>query len=115
MVFETRIIYLKKPKLVKPILIEGLPGLGLVGRIAAEHLIKELKATKFAELYSPDFPPQFDIQKDGTGKMRKIEFYYYKAKNKKAKDAIILIGDDQGLTVQSQYAISELIIKEFKI
>jgi len=114
MSFETRIVFLKKPRLNKPVLIEGLPGLGLVGRIAAEHMIKELKAVKFAELYSPDFPPQFDIQKDGTGKMRKLEFYYYKAKNKQQKDAIILIGDDQGLTVQSQYAISDLIIKVFK-
>ncbi len=114
MVFETRIVYLKKPKLSKPVLIEGLPGLGLVGRIAAEHLVNELKLEKFAELYSPDFPPQFDIQKDGTGKMRKIEFYFYKAKKKTEKDFIVLIGDDQGLTVQSQYAISELIVKEFK-
>ena len=102
MTFETNIKILKNPKLNKPVLIEGLPGLGLVGRIAAEHLINELKAVKFAELYSPDFPPQYDLQKDGTGKMRKIEFYYYKAKTKTQKDAIILIGDDQGLTVQSQ-------------
>jgi len=38
------------------ILIEGLPGLGMVGKIAVKYLIKQLKAKKFAELYSPHFP-----------------------------------------------------------
>lgn len=39
-----------------PVLIEGLPGLGLVGKIAIRYLIKQLKAQKFAYLYSPHFP-----------------------------------------------------------
>ena len=33
-----------------PILIEGLPGLGLVGKIALRYLIKQLKAKKVAYL-----------------------------------------------------------------
>ena len=43
-------------KLKDPILIEGLPGLGMVGNIAMQYLIKQLKAKKFAKLYSPHFP-----------------------------------------------------------
>ena len=39
-----------------PVLIEGLPGLGLVGKIALRYLIKQLKAKKVAYLYSPHFP-----------------------------------------------------------
>ena len=39
-----------------PVLIEGLPGLGLVGKIAMRYLIKQLKAQKIAYLYSPHFP-----------------------------------------------------------
>ncbi len=42
----------EKPKLNNPILIEGLPGIGFVANIAALHLIKELKAKKFAEIIS---------------------------------------------------------------
>ena len=102
---ENEIHLIEEPKLKNPVLIEGLPGLGLVGRIGAEYLINELQAKKFAELYSPDFPPQVAIMPDGTMKMRKNEFYYYKAKKESERDLIILIGDDQGLTVQSQYAL----------
>ena len=81
-----------------------MPGLGLVGRLACEHLVNELKAKKFADLYSPDFPPQVSIQPDGTLQMRRNEFYYHKAK-KGQQDLIIFLGDDFGLTVQSQYAL----------
>jgi len=48
----------KMPKLTNPILIEGLPGIGNVGKLAVEHLIDTIKAKKFAEIYSKDFPPQ---------------------------------------------------------
>ncbi|MFH0986849.1 MAG: proteasome assembly chaperone family protein, partial [Candidatus Micrarchaeota archaeon] len=85
-----------------------LPGLGLVGMLAAEHLVSELKAKKFAELYSPDFPPQVTIKQDSTIAARKNEFYYWKAEEKGQKDIIILVGDDQGLTVQSQYHLCGL-------
>ncbi len=34
----------KKPKLNNPILIEGLPGIGNVGKVAVDFLIEELKA-----------------------------------------------------------------------
>ena len=44
---ETFVKYLgTKPKLKEPILIEGLPGFGQVGRLVAEHLVKELKGKK---------------------------------------------------------------------
>ena len=41
--------YTKKPKLNDAMLIEGLPGVGNVGKLAAEHLIEQLNAKKFAE------------------------------------------------------------------
>lgn len=109
---KTEIRIQEKPDLESPVLIEGLPGLGLVGKLASEHLIKELDAKKFGELYSPDFPPQVVIQPDSTIRMRKNEFYYCKAKKDNQKDMIILVGDDQGLTVQSQYNICDLILDE---
>ena len=35
---------LKKPELKNPVLVCGLPGSGFVGKLAVEHLIKELGA-----------------------------------------------------------------------
>lgn len=109
---KTEIRIQKNPDLESPVLIEGLPGLGLVGKLASEHLISELDAKKFGELYSPDFPPQVVIQPDSTVRMRKNEFYYWNADKKGQKDLIIVVGDDQGLTVQSQYKICDMILDQ---
>jgi len=100
----------KKPKLNNPIFIEGLPGIGNVGKLAVEHLIEMTKAKKFAEIYSKDFPPQVFINPDGTIKLVNNEFYYFKAKKKNQKDLILLTGDYQGLSSQGQYELVESIL-----
>jgi len=99
----------KKPKLNNPILIEGLPGIGNVGKLAVEHLIEETKAKKFAEIYSKDFPPQVFINTDGTVKLVNNEFYYLKSK-KNERDIVLLTGDYQGLSSQGQYELVEKIL-----
>ena len=66
----------RKPVLKEPILIEGLPGIGNVGKLAVEHLIEEIGAKKFVEIYSKDFPPQVFINTDGTIKLVNNELYY---------------------------------------
>ena len=100
----------RKPKLVNPILIEGLPGIGNVGKLAVEHPIDNIKAKKFAELYCKDFPPQVFINSDGTIELVKNEFYYWKAKKKNQRDIIFLTGDYQGLSSQGQYELVEKIL-----
>ncbi|RLF41487.1 MAG: proteasome assembly chaperone family protein [Thermoplasmata archaeon] len=100
----------RKPKLVNPILIEGLPGIGNVGKLAVEHLIDSIGAKKFAELYCKDFPPQVFINPDGTIELVKNEFYYWKAKKKEQRDLILLTGDYQGLSSQGQYELVEKIL-----
>ena len=80
--------YLEKPRLKNPILIEGLPGIGNVGRIAASYLIKELKAKKFAELYSHYFLPLVILQENASVHLLKCELYYKKAKD---RDIVFLI------------------------
>ena len=106
---EATVIYLEKPDLKEPILIEGLPGVGNVGKLAAEHLIDEIKAKKFAEIYSSDFPPQVFVNPDGTIRLVKNELYYWKGEGK-AKDLIILTGDYQGLSSKGQYLLAEAVL-----
>jgi len=100
----------KKPKLKTPILIEGLPGIGNVGKLAVEHLIEVMRAKKFAELYSKDFPPQVFINPDGTIKLVNNEFFYWKAKRRSQRDIVFLTGDYQGLSSQGQYELAESIL-----
>jgi proteasome assembly chaperone (PAC2) family protein len=63
------------PALENPIFVQGLPGFGNVGRIAAHLLIKFCSAKPFAELYSPSFPDYVSISSKGITHLPRYEFY----------------------------------------
>ncbi|HEY0196869.1 MAG TPA: proteasome assembly chaperone family protein [Methanobacterium sp.] len=107
---ETVINLLDEVELNEPIFIEALPGIGHVGKLVAEHIIHELGATKFAELYSPSFPPQVFVGENGIIEPMRNEFYYLKSAGEDKKDYIILIGNTQGLSPEGQYYICGAII-----
>lgn len=113
---NTEITVLSKPLLKNPIVIEGLPGVGYIGRNVAGYLIDTLQAKKFAELYSYHFPPvaMMDSNKSGKINALKNEFYFYKAKKKEEKDMIILIGDAQSMDPFGHHEIVEKIIEFIK-
>jgi uncharacterized protein len=46
-----------KPKLKSPVLVEGFPGLGLVGTISASYLIEKLKMEPLGYITGEQFPP----------------------------------------------------------
>jgi uncharacterized protein (TIGR00162 family) len=106
---ETYIKELKKVELKDPILIEGFPGLGLVGKIAIRYLIKKLEAKKFAHLYSPHFPYYVLVNKKGSVRLLRGTFYYWKNKNKK-NDLILFTGDSQSQTIEGQYEIADCML-----
>ncbi|HYA78145.1 MAG TPA: proteasome assembly chaperone family protein [Verrucomicrobiae bacterium] len=89
-----------------PILIEGLPGLGLVGKIALRYMIKQLKAKKIAYLYSPHFPYFVLVNKKGNVRLLRGAFYYYKNPNG-SNDLILFTGDSQSQTIEGQYEIAD--------
>ncbi|MDG6220555.1 MAG: proteasome assembly chaperone family protein [Candidatus Thermoplasmatota archaeon] len=98
------------PKLHKPVLIEGLPGVGNVGKLAAEHLAKELGAVHFSNIYSKHFPPQVLVGDDGITDLVCNQLYHYKRPERsdepwKDRDLLFLLGDYQGLTPEGQYSI----------
>ncbi|MEK6852159.1 MAG: PAC2 family protein, partial [Candidatus Thermoplasmatota archaeon] len=109
---EIVIHYLEHPKLEDPIFVQGLPGIGNVGKLAAEHLKDELKAKKFAEIYSKYFPPQVLVMDDGQIRLVQNELYY--VKREKGKDIVVLVGDYQGLTPDGQYELADFVLKELK-
>jgi len=106
---ETFIKELVKVKLKNPILIEGLPGLGLVGKIATRYLIKQLKAEKFAYLYSPHFPYFVLVNEKGSVRLLRGTFYFWKNTNGE-NDLIFFTGDSQAQTIEGQYEISGCIL-----
>jgi hypothetical protein len=110
----TIIVSKKGVKLKNPILIEGLPGIGLVGKIAAEHLIRELKAEKVAELYSEHFPHQVLMLKKGTLRMLKNKFYAWRNPKKGGKDLLMLVGDVQAITPEAQFEVCNAMLDYFE-
>lgn len=109
----TKIIELEKPKLKNPLFIEGLPGVGNVGRIAAGYLVEQLKAKKFAELLSSHFMPFVLLHQTASVHLLKNEFYYYKG-GKGERDLIILIGDSQSIDPDGHYEIANEILSYVK-
>lgn len=111
---STRIFELEKPKLKNPLFVEGLPGIGHVGRIAAQFLVEELKAKKFAELLSSHFMHYVLLQQSSSVHVLKNEFYYVKAKGRGQRDLILLIGDSQSIDPEGHYEISHEILEYMK-
>ena len=106
---ETFIKERMKVELKNPILIEGLPGLGLVGKIATRYLIKKLDAKKLAYLYSPHFPYFVLVNKKGSVRLLRGTFYFLRNQTE-GNDLILFTGDSQAQTIEGQYEISDCIL-----
>jgi len=80
------------PTLKKPVFVQGLPGFGNVGKIAAHLLVKFCGAKLFAELYSPSFPDYVNANSKGICRLPRYEFW---AAPMEKNDFIIMTGDTQ--------------------
>jgi uncharacterized protein (TIGR00162 family) len=107
----TKVNILERPKLRNPLMIEGLPGVGNIGRVAVGYMIKELGAKKFADLYSEHFFPFVMLQENYMIHLLKNEFYYYKSKKAGGRDIIFLVGDCQSLSPHGHYEVAESILE----
>ena len=105
---------LQEIELNNPIFIEALPGMGHVGKLAADHLIDELDATKFAEIYSPTFPPQVIVKNEGIIENMYNELYYIKDLGEDNLDIILLVGNTQALSPEGQYLVCKEILEFVK-
>ncbi|MBS3135453.1 PAC2 family protein [Candidatus Woesearchaeota archaeon] len=102
-----RIKQFKAVSLKNGVLIEGLPGIGNVGKVAVDFLIDELEAIKLYEISSFTFPHSVFINEDNLVELPKIEIFYKKAKG---QDFLLLSGDVQPIDEVSSYEFSEKII-----
>lgn len=102
---DVMINYIEKPSLKNAILIEGLPGVGNVGKLAAEHLVEQMGMKKMAEIFSKYLPPQVTVDEDGIVSLVKHDLHYKKSDDG-GIDMVVLTGDFQGLTPEGQYEMS---------
>ncbi|MFC6718121.1 proteasome assembly chaperone family protein [Natrialbaceae archaeon GCM10025810] len=88
-----------------PVLIEGLPGVGHVGKLAADHVLEELEAesTLVRRVYSREFPPQVTIE-DGVAELTCAELHAVSVPD--GRDLLVLTGDHQAQTNDGHYVLT---------
>jgi uncharacterized protein len=106
---KSEIKELKSFELKNPILLEGFPGLGMVGGIATHYLLTQLKAEKVATLYSPHFPFHVLVDDKGGARLLRGEFYVWK-NEAGSSDLIFLVGDSQPKTIEGQFEVANIIL-----
>lgn len=87
-------------KLKKTILIEGLPGIGNVGKVAVDFMIDNLNAKKIAKITSDSFPHVVFVNEKNLVELPSIEIYHKKIKG---RDILFLSGDVQPTDEASCY------------
>ncbi|MFH1240310.1 MAG: PAC2 family protein [Candidatus Diapherotrites archaeon] len=113
----TKIKLLTEKKFQDAVLVTGLPGIGLVGKIAVDYLMSQLKTQKIAEIYSDSFPPSVHT-KNGLINLIIDEIFHY---NLNGKDFLFLVGpvqpslDFRAGTTSNHYEFAEQIVNVAKI
>jgi len=106
---QTEVRYYHQPKVTKPVMVCGLPGIGSVAWLAVNHLQKELKAELFADVFSPMFSPKVWLSDDGVVKLMKGEFYAWKNKAD-GSDLLLFSANEQPYSPEGQYELAEVIL-----
>src|SRR3989338_10218388 len=88
----------KMPDLAKPLFIEGLPGIGNVGKVAIDFIIDELKAKKIYEITSSSFPHSVFVAENNLVELPTIEIYH---KKMKGRDLLLIGGDVEPIDEKS--------------
>jgi len=91
------------PALDDPVLIEGLPGVGHVGKLAAEHLLEEFDSELVRRVYATEFPPQVSVDDEGVAELTCAEFH---AVETDGADLLVLTGDHQAGSNAGHYRLT---------
>lgn len=94
--------------------IEGLPGVGHVGKLVVDHLVRSLNAVKVAEITSTHFPPQMYLDEDGVMRFPRNEIFFAEATEDRPA-MLFLAGDCQSVGPQGHYVLAEAYIKVFSL
>ncbi|APW99835.1 proteasome assembly chaperone family protein [Halobiforma lacisalsi AJ5] len=89
-----------------PVLVEGLPGVGHVGKLAVDHLIEELagESTLVRRIYSREFPPQVSVE-DGVSELTCTEIHAVSVED--GRDLLLLTGDHQAQSNEGHYVLTD--------
>lgn len=98
---------LATPDLKEPILVEGLPGTGLIGSFASEYLVEELNGQPVRRVYSEHFPPVVSVDDNKTARLDPHTMYALKAGE---HDLLMLTGYAQAEDPVGQHRLTESVL-----
>ncbi len=98
----------KQFKCDSPIFIEGLPGIGNVGKIVVDYLIDLTNAKKIGTIWSKYLPNSVFVNEKNLVTLPKLELYYIR-KNK--QDFLFLTGDAQPSLESASYELTDLLLE----
>jgi len=89
-----------------PVLIEGLPGVGHIGKLVAEHLVEEFDSECVRRVYADEFPPQVTVDDEGVTDLTCASFHGIHTPED-APDLLVLTGDHQASTNAGHYQLTD--------
>ncbi|MFT4892601.1 MAG: hypothetical protein ACI8Z7_000382 [Candidatus Nanohaloarchaea archaeon] len=92
-----------------PVFIEGLAGIGHIGKTTVAYLVDHLDANKVGELYSHHFPPYTIVKDNKTVDLLKNDIY--QLKREEARDMVFIEGNAQASSPQGHYEVAEKIME----
>ncbi|MDD1675877.1 MAG: proteasome assembly chaperone family protein [Methanomicrobiales archaeon] len=100
---EITVSYLTDEEIAAPVFIEGLPGIGQVGKLVAEYMIEEMGAELVAKIHSLFFPPQVLVDEEGIARLLNNQIYLYRGE----RNLLFLVGDHQSATNEGHYLLAD--------
>lgn len=97
------------PKLSNAVLIEGLPGIGNVGKVAIDFIIDEIKAKKICDFFSHSLPHSVFVNEKNLVELPAISFYHKRIKNRKT-ELLFLAGDVQPAEEEASYGFCDAVL-----
>ena len=97
----------KSLKFNNAILIEGLPGIGNVGKVVVDYLVEQFNADLYRRFFSYDLPNTVFVNQDNLVQLPVIELYHKKING---QDFLFLAGEVQPRTERSSYEFTDVIL-----
>ena len=91
------------PDFSEPVFVEGLPGVGHVGKLAAEHLVEELDGELVRRIYSTHLPPQVTVD-EGVTQLASVDIHAVEAGD---EELLVLTGDHQAQDNSGHYGLTD--------
>ena len=92
-----------------PVFIEGLAGIGHIGKTTVAYLADHLEAERVGELYSHHFPPYTIVKDNKTVDLLRNDIYQVQRED--ARDLVLIEGNAQASTPEGHYEIAENIME----